>query len=224
MPESLQIEAPTASLALSLIERLNGFHAEVVPCGGERFQVRVDLDGRAGADRLLLDSLDLIERWLDSSGQALAEIHLNGRSYRLEIRDGIPLPPRANADLDGLVYRMRTIPLGTGVQVLSAEGELDLHTSAQLDEALRSTESSHVILDLTEVPFIDSTALGIVMASTKRLRAQGRELIVCAGNPTVSRVLSITGLDRSLNVRPSLAEAITSALDGVVATSGNGDR
>lgn len=223
MPESLHIEASSASLALELIERLDGFHAEIVPCGGERFQVRVDLDGRPGADRLLLDGLDRVERWLDSSGQTLAEIHLNGRSYRLERSDGIPLPPRSHADLDGLACRMRTIPLGTGVQVISAEGELDLHSTSQLEEALGSTECPHVILDLTEVPFIDSTALGAIVASTKSMRGKGRELIVATGNPTVSRVFSITGLDRSLSVRPSLAEAIITALDGLVATARNGD-
>jgi anti-sigma B factor antagonist len=114
------------------------------------------------------------------------------------------------------VCRMRTIPLGTGVQVISAEGELDLHATAQLSEALQSTECSRVILDLTEVPFLDSTALGAIVSSTKRMRSQGRELIVVPGNPTVSRVLSVTDLDRALSVRLSLAEAITSALDGLV--------
>ena len=213
MPESLHIETPSAPLALALIERLNGFHAEVVPCGDERFQVRVDLEGRSGADRALLDSLDRIQRWLESSDLDLAEVHLNGRSYRLERRNGKP-PIQTRAEVDGLVFRMRTVPLGAGVQVLSAEGELDLHTAAQLGEALESTDHSRVILDLTEVPFVDSTALGTILASMKKMRADDRELIVVAGNPVVARALSITGLDRVFNVHHSLAEAITSALDG----------
>lgn len=216
MPESLHIDAPSAPLALSLIERLDGFHAEVVPCGAERFQVRVDLEGRTGSDRALLDGLDCIERWLESSDLDLAEVHLNGRSYRLGRRDGKP-PLRTPAEVDGLVVRMRTVPLGSGVQVVSAEGELDLHTAKQLDEALESTDHPRVILDLTEVPFVDSTALGAIVASTKSMRSQGRELIVVAGNPVVARVLSITGLERVFSVHPSLAEAITSALDGETA-------
>lgn len=213
MAESLHIEAPSASLALSLIERLNGFHAELVPCGDERFQVRVDLDGRAGADRLLLESLDRVERWLESSGLDLAQLHLNGRSYWLERRDGIPTR-RAAGDLDGLVCRVRTIPLGGGIQVVSAEGELDLHTAPQLDAALASTDGHRVVLDLTEAPFLDSTALGVIVAARKRMREKGSQLMVATGNPTVSRVLSITGLEQILSVRPTLAEAIESALDG----------
>jgi len=214
VPESLHIEAPSASLALSLIERLNGFHAEVVPCGDERFQVRVDLDGRAGADRVLLESLDRVQRWLESSRLDLAEIRLNGRSYRLERRNGIPIP-RAASEVDRLVCRMRTIVLGSGVHVISAEGELDLHTAAQLEEALESTDGPRVVLDLTEVPFLDSTALGVIVAASKRMQAQGRQLIVATGNKTVSRVLSITGLEQVISVRPTLAEAIESALDGL---------
>jgi anti-sigma B factor antagonist len=211
--ESLYIETPSAPLALSLIERLAGFHAEVVPRGDESFQVRVDLDGRSGSDRALLDSLDRIERWLESSELDLAEVHLNGNSYRLERRDGKP-PSQTPAEVDGLVFRMRTVPLGAGVQVVSAEGELDLHTTAQLHEALESTDHSCVILDLTEVPFVDSTALGAIVASTKRMRSQRRQLIVVAGNPVVSRVLSITGLEQMFTVHHSLAEAITKSLDG----------
>lgn len=223
MPESLHIETPSAPLALALIERLNGFHAEVVPCGDEdeRFQVRVDLEGRSGADRALLDSLDRIERWLESSDLDLAEVHLNGRSYRLERRNGKP-PIQTHAEVDGLVFRMRTVPLGAGVQVLSAEGDLDLHTAAQLGEALESTDHSRVILDLTEVPFVDSTALGTIVASTKKMRAQQRELSVVAGNPVVARALSITGLDRVFSVHRSLAEAITSALDDDTAARDQG--
>jgi len=213
VPESLHIEAPSAPLALSLIERLNGFHAEVVPCGDERFQVRVDLDGRSGSDRALLDSLERVERWLESSELDFVEVHLDGRSYRLARRDGKP-PLRTPTEVDGLVVRMRTVPLGPGVQVVSAEGDLDLHNTTQLEEALESTDHPRVILDLTEVPFIDSTALWTIVASTKSMRSQGRELLVVAGNPAVARVLSITGLERVFSVHPSLAEAITSALDG----------
>jgi anti-sigma B factor antagonist len=215
VPESLHIEAPSAALALALIESLDGFHSELVPSGGEHFQVRVDLDGRAGANRALLDSLDRVERWLESSGLDLAEIRLDGRAYCLERTNGVPHPPRVN-DLDGLVFRTRTIPLGAGVQVVSAEGELDLHTAPQLDEALRSTSRPRVVLDVTDVPFLDSTALGVIVAAQKRMQAEGGQLVVAAGNPTVLRVLSITGLDCSLTIRTSLSEAMQSALDGLV--------
>lgn len=94
MPQSLQVEAPSAALARSLVEHLDGFHAEVVPSGSERFQVCVDLDGGAGADRVLLDSLERVEHWLESSGLDLVEVRLNGRSYGFDRRDRTQIPPQ----------------------------------------------------------------------------------------------------------------------------------
>ena len=111
---------------------------------------------------------------------------------------------------------MKTIALGANVQVVSAEGEVDLHTAPQLGELLRSVESGHVILDLTEAVFVDSTTLNILIASDKRLRDEGRQFAIAAGNPTVARVFEITGLDRALDVHRTLADAIESVLEHAV--------
>jgi anti-sigma B factor antagonist len=222
VPESLLIEAPSAPLALTLIERLDGFHAELVPLGGERFQVRVELDGRSqGSARPLLESLDRIESWLETSGLDLAEVHLDDRSYKLERPNGIPLLPRDDSELRGLLCQVRTIPIGAGVQVVSVDGELDLHTASQLEEALASTDCPSVVLDLTDAPFMDSTALAVIVDAAKRMSGQDRKLRVAAGNPAVSRVLQITGLDRSLAVRSSLSEALEVTLDGVTRNGGS---
>ena len=108
---------------------------------------------------------------------------------------------------------MKTIALGTSVQVVSAEGEVDLHTAPQLDELLRSIEAADVILDLSEAAFVDSTTLNVLIAFAKRMRAEGRQFAIAAGNPTVARLFEITGLDRALDVHQTLAEAIESVLD-----------
>jgi anti-sigma B factor antagonist len=213
LPESLRIDLPTASLALSLLSRLEDFRAEVVPLGSERYQVVVELDGGPGADDRTRESLALIESWLKSTGLNVAEIHLDGRPSRLERRNGSPLRSLENPEPVGLVCRVKTIALGANVQVVSAEGEVDLHTAPQLGELLRSVESGDVILDLTEAAFIDSTTLNILMVSDRRLRAEGRQFAIAAGNPTVARLFEITGLDRALDVHRTLAEAIESVLE-----------
>ena len=100
--------------------------------------------------------------------------------------------------------------------MVSAEGEVDLHTAPQLGELLRSGESGHVILDLTEAAFIDSTTLNILIVSDKRLRDEGRQFVIAAGNPTVERLFEITGLDRALDVHRTLVEAIESVLEDAV--------
>jgi anti-anti-sigma factor len=216
LPESLRIDLPTASLALSLLSRLEDFRAEVVPLGSERYQVLVELDGGRGADDRARENIALIESWLKSTGLDLAEIHLDGRPSRLERRNGSPLRSLETPERVGLVCRVKTIALGTSVQVVSAEGEVDLHTAPQLGELLRSGESGHVILDLTEAAFIDSMTLNVLIASDKRLRDEGRQFVIAAGNPTVARAFEITGLDRALDVHRTLVEAIESVLEHAV--------
>jgi anti-anti-sigma factor len=212
--ESLRIDLPSASLALSLLGRLEDFRAEVVPLRGERYQVYVELDGGLGADDRR-EVLARIESWLEADELNLAEIHLSDRPYRLA-SDGSPLRARDTPESVGLVCRIKTIALEAGVQVVSAEGEVDLHTAPQLDDLLGSTESAHVILDLTEAAFVDSTTLSIMVASDRRMRAEGRQFSIAAGNPTVARLLEITGLDRALDVHRTLAEAVESALEQAV--------
>jgi anti-anti-sigma factor len=209
MPQLLRIDVPTASLALSLLERLEDFRAEVVPLGGERYQVLVELDAGPGADDRAREGMARIESWLESTELNLAEIHLDDRPSQRERRNGPPLRSLAPT---GLVCRLKTIAVGTDVRVVSVEGEVDLYTAPQLEELLGSMESDHVILDLTEAAFVDSTAVSIIVRTNRRLQVAGRQLTIATGNPTVARLFEITGLDRALDVHRTLAEAIESAL------------
>ena len=77
-------------------------------------------------------------------------------------------------------------------------------------------DADHVILDLTEAAFVDSTTVSIMVAADKRMRNAGGQLSIAAGNPTVARLFEITGLDRALDVHRTLAEAIESALEHAV--------
>jgi anti-anti-sigma factor len=77
-------------------------------------------------------------------------------------------------------------------------------------------ESGHVILDLTEAAFVDSTSVSVIVTSDKRMRDEGRQFSIVAGNPTVARLFQITGLDRALDVHRTLTDAIESALEHAV--------
>jgi anti-sigma B factor antagonist len=83
-------------------------------------------------------------------------------------------------------------------KVLEVEGELDLHTSSALRDrlfALVDDGASRIAIDLSAVPFMDSSSLGVLVVGLKRLREHGGELalIGVAGSPR--KVLSITGMD-----------------------------
>lgn len=93
--------------------------------------------------------------------------------------------------------------------ILSVAGELDMHTSPALQErldALSVGEAPKVALDLSDVPFMDSSTLGILVACLKRLQQRGGALALVgvAGSP--QKVLSITGIDRVIPVYDQASE------------------
>jgi anti-anti-sigma factor len=83
-------------------------------------------------------------------------------------------------------------------------GELDASTAGQLYEQLAELTRegvTHVTLDLSELEFMDSTGLSVVIAEHKRTSASGGELIVLSPQSQVRRVLEITGLTDILHIR-----------------------
>jgi anti-sigma B factor antagonist len=80
-------------------------------------------------------------------------------------------------------------------------GELDLYSSPQLEnelEKLIRAGAEHVLVDLTDVPFLDSSGLGVLLGAARRL---GKDRFALAGlGLEARRVLEITGTDRLLSV------------------------
>jgi anti-sigma B factor antagonist len=83
-------------------------------------------------------------------------------------------------------------------KVLEVDGELDLHTSSALRErlfALVDEGASRVAVDLSAVPFMDSSSLGVLVVGLKRLREHDGELALVGVGGSPRKVLSITGMD-----------------------------
>jgi hypothetical protein len=89
LPASLLIDLPTASPALSRSDRLEDFRTEVVPQGGDRYQVVVELGG-PDPDVRVRESLARIESWRESAELNFAEIHLNDRPIDMRATDPPP--------------------------------------------------------------------------------------------------------------------------------------
>ena len=77
-------------------------------------------------------------------------------------------------------------------------GELDLHGQAYAAEALRSrtASDSDLTLDLSDLGFIDSSGIRVLISAHKELSRHGRKLVLSAPRPTVKRVFDLLGLDR----------------------------
>jgi anti-sigma B factor antagonist len=83
------------------------------------------------------------------------------------------------------------------------QGELDLSTAAQLrDELARlaADGATRVTIDLSDLAFIDSTGLSVLITALKRLRQQGGDMILRSPTPSTRKVLEITGLTEVFSI------------------------
>jgi anti-sigma B factor antagonist len=96
------------------------------------------------------------------------------------------------------------------IRVVAVSGELDMAAAPAFEQALFARVDGHgpLILDLSEVSFIDSTAIG-AMLSVRRHAELKRErfAIVCAPDGEIERTLLSMGLDVAFNIVPSRAHA-----------------
>jgi len=101
--------------------------------------------------------------------------------------------------------------LHDGLGLVELSGEVDLYTAPRFKEdlvGLIETGVEAIVVDLSRVTFIDSTALGVIIGGVKRLRERDGRLVIVAGSRPVVRILRITGLDQVLTVFDSRDEAL----------------
>ena len=82
-------------------------------------------------------------------------------------------------------------------------GELDISTASRLEESLERVEADGpalLVLDLSQLAFMDSTGLRLLIGADMRAREAGRRLVVVQGNDMVQRVLRLTRLDERLEI------------------------
>jgi anti-sigma B factor antagonist len=116
--------------------------------------------------------------------------------------------------------RLNAHPVGAidrrnGAIVIRLVGELDLYNAPDVREALLELceeQPERLVVDLGEVDFIDSTALGVLIEARGRLANRRRFLLAAPGRDT-HRALTISGLDRHLSVHETVETALEAALD-----------
>ncbi len=109
--------------------------------------------------------------------------------------------------------------------VLRIAGEIDVYTAPELRQQvinLADNGTLHIVADLRGVDFLDSTGLGALVGSLKRLRLRQGSLELVTSGGRVLRLLEITGLSRAFALHPSVLEAISADRHWQVALAGEG--
>ena len=110
-----------------------------------------------------------------------------------------------------------------GVCVVRVAGELDVYTAVSLRATLDDLpgyEAGKLVVDLTGLGFMDSSGLGVLIATKKRIESTDGSFAVVSDGGPVLRLLSVTGLVHVLNTFDSLDAATTRIATG---TTGDTD-
>jgi anti-anti-sigma factor len=91
--------------------------------------------------------------------------------------------------------------------VLCLRGPVTLETVSVFQEAVRAALAPALILDLTEVPFVDSSALGAFVQVYVSCQRTNRRLALAGLTHRVRGLLQISGLDLLFVIFPTVAEA-----------------
>jgi anti-sigma B factor antagonist len=105
--------------------------------------------------------------------------------------------------------RVETVTVN-GRPVIRVRGDVNLDTSPQLRELLLELSkkaSGSLLIDLSQVPFMDSSGAGTMVFVKRELEREGRSMILIGLQPRVRSVFEITRLDQFFRIRSSVEEA-----------------
>lgn len=99
--------------------------------------------------------------------------------------------------------------------VVSIRGDLDIVTSPKLDECLNQAGTGHsrIILDLSAVDFLDTSALAVIVGHWKKAEAGGGSLALAGARYRYAKTLWITGLADRLTMYDSVDDALLARVE-----------
>jgi anti-sigma B factor antagonist len=98
-----------------------------------------------------------------------------------------------------------------GIEVVNAEGEIDIHTAPRLRELLidlASKNNYQLIVNLEKVGFLDSTGLGVLVGGLKRVRPHDGSLDLVCTEERILKIFKITGLTKVFGIYQTVDQAI----------------
>ncbi|MFG2787961.1 STAS domain-containing protein [Streptomyces sp. NPDC048419] len=97
------------------------------------------------------------------------------------------------------------------VAVITAEGYLDVDTATELQHHLANQlhhGRRHFLLDLSKVPFMDSSGMSIILRAYQEARDLPGSVHIISPTPAVRRILDLTGVSITVPVSESVEEAM----------------
>ena len=111
-------------------------------------------------------------------------------------------------------FNLETLPAGDNCAALRVTGEVDVYTAPELRERvveLLAQGFGHLIVDLRDVVFLDSTGIGALVGVLRRVRAQDGSLMLVTSSERLLNIFEMTGLGSVFDIYPTLEAAIAAS-------------
>lgn len=110
---------------------------------------------------------------------------------------------------------LSTKPNG-GITVIEARGEIDVYTAPRLNQVLQDAigkGARFLALDLTNVTFLDSTGLSILIKWQKQLAEGDGRLVIAGASSPLAKIFKVTGLEELFRLYSSQDQAVAALRD-----------
>jgi anti-sigma B factor antagonist len=110
-------------------------------------------------------------------------------------------------------FGLRDQPVDDNIHLVEPAGEIDALTAPQLGSrllGLADDGKTGVVVDLSRVTFIDSTAIGVILNGLRAMAARSGRMVLVLPNERIRRPFEVTGLIHRLPIAHSVEDALGS--------------
>lgn len=96
------------------------------------------------------------------------------------------------------------------IDIIEVEGSIDSKTAPDLQQSAMSiiSESNNVVLDITNVTFVSSAGLRVLLMVYRNLKAKNGKVVLVGVSEEIQEVMHMTGFINFFEISPTLAEGL----------------
>jgi anti-sigma B factor antagonist len=109
------------------------------------------------------------------------------------------------------MLRPITMAKDSAANVFSPEGAIDLHVSPEMRASLRALideKPKRLVVDLSKVPYVDSSGIAVLIGAMQSLEHEGGEFLLAGAQETVMTILESAKLDKYFHLFPNVEAAL----------------
>ncbi|MEY2549392.1 MAG: hypothetical protein QOD64_1974 [Verrucomicrobiota bacterium] len=107
------------------------------------------------------------------------------------------------------------MPTRSSPSIFSPEGAIDLHVSPELRASLRAIideeKPKRLVVDLSQVPYIDSSGIAVLIGAMQSLEHEGGVFLLAGAQDGVRTIFESAKLDQYFRLFPDVAAAVAAA-------------